>query len=249
MKKLIIFFLLMYSSFVIAEVEPNNTILTPNSLGSGGTTTGRIGNYNDLDWYKVIVPVNSALNINLSLIDQIARNFPYNSIKWKMHVYNPKGKLIEQFDSDLTFPETFIVRAEMEGEYYLSIQYEGFFVDLTYEISIEPENFADTGYSDFSGIWNTGKDIYLSIHQSADEAIVSILYDFLPYDWDVQSGTVINNEVFINTLYGAENMSIKLTMTAIGELEFEVIDCEPISDDSSCKINAGDIFSATRILQ
>ncbi len=249
MKKAIIYFILFYSSFALAEVEPNDTILTPNSLGTGGSTTGKIENYNDLDWYKVIVPVNSALTINLSLVDQIARNFPYNSIAWKVHVYNPGGNLIEQFDSDLSVPETFVVRAELEGEYYLSIQYEGFFIDLTYEISIEPENLSDTGYSDFSGIWNTGEDIYLSIHQSADEAIVSILYDFLPYDWDVQSGTVINNEVLINTLYGAENMSIKLTMTAVGELELEVIDCEPISEDSSCKINAGDIFSATRILQ
>ena len=85
--------------------------------------------------------------------------------------------------------------------------------------------------SEYAGIWKTPDDVYLSIHQAANEIVVV----FLSTDrWEAMTGYVVGPQVVVNTVYGGGHIQLLLHPLSNGRIKIVQVMCVPLVSGYVC---------------
>ena len=107
---MVAFMALALSMFVAADIEPNDSIYTADSISSGQTVTGTLNEYTDYDDYY---------EIYLNAGERITATLTGTGSDFDLYLYNSENEIVDSeqsFDSS----ETLSYRAPSSGYYYVN---------------------------------------------------------------------------------------------------------------------------------
>ena len=85
--------------------------------------------------------------------------------------------------------------------------------------------------SEYAGIWKTPDDVYLSIHQAANEIVVVVLNRD---SWEALTGYVVGPQAVVNTVYGGGHIQLLLHPLPNGRIKIVQVMCVPLVSGYVC---------------
>ena len=117
-----------------AEVEPNNSSATANTLTSGEVMTGALYSKSDTDYFKINVGSSGVLTIDITSVNQA-----------NLEVLNPAGQIVGAIDNIFTYQkETTSVGVASSGFYFIRILSDTYSTTDTYDLTVTYTGGGDT---------------------------------------------------------------------------------------------------------
>jgi len=85
--------------------------------------------------------------------------------------------------------------------------------------------------SEYAGIWKTPDDVYLSIHQAANEIVVVVLNTDR---WEAMTGYVVGPQAVVNTVYGGGHIQLLLHPLSNGRIKIVQVMCAVLAHGYVC---------------
>jgi hypothetical protein len=102
--------------------------------------------------------------------------------------------------------------------------------------------------ADFSGIWRTSTNNYISVHQKGNVAVMAILGDTDAFrGWEALRGNVVGSTARVTTLYGYVGIVYDAELTSSTTLKATQVSCAPLVPGYFCAYPNGAVITATKI--
>ncbi len=247
---------LIYSTSLLAEVEPNNTSGTANRIQSAVSANGQLSNAADVDWYKMHITGGASFTLQAYLLQQNNEIFPYTLGTWVISVYRPSDMTkVAEYQTYFDKTERFLVNIDQIGDYYVSVAAKpsSFSSSRMYVLSItgqigEPPAEESITVGDFEGIWQASTGHFISIHQTDFKVIAVLLGNSTLFaGWEALSGLGFNSLANLNTIQGYVDLNLSIELTSKNTLKAIQVSCKPLVLGYECQYPNGSVFTAYKV--